>query len=158
MTADGAVLRELIDGVSIHEVRNIVTQNGLTTEVFRRDWPLGEAPVQQTIFVTLRAGSISGWHMHERQFDRIFVVDGTVRLVLYDGRAASRSHRAVNVLHLDRARPGLVGIPCGVWHALQPLGGAPASFINFFDVLYDHGSPDEWRMPLVNEVIPYRFS
>jgi dTDP-4-dehydrorhamnose 3,5-epimerase len=64
----------------------------------------------------------------------------------------------INVLYLDRARPTLVTIPPGVWHALQPLGNAPASFVNFFDVLYRHESPDEWRLPLVNDRIAYRFT
>jgi dTDP-4-dehydrorhamnose 3,5-epimerase len=85
VTRDGAILRELIDGVVVHEMRNIVTQNGLATEIFRNDWPSGQSPVAQAIFVTLRAQTISGWHMHERQLDRIFVADGALRMVLYDG-------------------------------------------------------------------------
>ena len=157
VTPHGNVLRELIEGVELHEMRNIVTQNGLTTEIFRSDWPCGQVPIQQTIFVTLRSGTISGWHMHQRQTDRIFVCDGAVRMVLYDARESSRTHQAINVFHLDRARPELVTIPTGVWHALQPLGNTAASFVNFFDVLYQHGDPDEWRLPLVNEQIPYRF-
>jgi dTDP-4-dehydrorhamnose 3,5-epimerase len=155
---DGSVVRSLIDGVVIHEMRNIVTQNGLTTEIFRSDWACGQTPMQQTIFVTLRAGAISGWHMHQRQLDRIFVAYGALRMVLYDGREESVSHGAVNVLHLDRARPSLVSIPPGVWHALQALGGECASFVNFFDVLYRHEDPDEWRLPLGTEKIPYDFA
>lgn len=155
---DGRVLRSLIDGVSIHETSNIVTQNGLTTEIFRRDWPAGVEPMLQTIFVTLRVGAISGWHMHERQTDRIFVASGALRMVLFDGRADSNTKDQLNVLHLDRARPSLVTIPTGVWHALQVLGHEPASFVNFFDQLYQHGAPDEWRLPLDTPTIPYRFS
>jgi dTDP-4-dehydrorhamnose 3,5-epimerase len=155
---DGSVVRNLIDGVVVHEMRNIVTQNGLTTEIFRSDWRSGQVPMQQTIFVTLRAGAISGWHMHLHQLDRIFVADGALRMVLFDDRDGSASQGAVNVLYLDRARPSLVSIPPGVWHALQALGNEPASFVNFFDVLYRHEDPDEWRLPLDTEKIPYKFA
>jgi dTDP-4-dehydrorhamnose 3,5-epimerase len=155
---DGNVVRTLIDGVFVHEMRNIVTQNGLTTEIFRADWPIGQTPMQQTIFVTLRPAAISGWHMHRRQLDRIFVAAGALRMVLFDDRLDSASQGRVNVLHLDRARPTLVSIPPGVWHALQVLGNESASFVNFFDVLYQHEDPDEWRLPLDAEKIPYRFA
>jgi dTDP-4-dehydrorhamnose 3,5-epimerase len=158
ITRDGSLLRHLIDGVVVHEMRNIVTQNGLTTEIYRDDWPIGQPRVAQAIYVTLRAATISGWHMHTRQLDRIFVTEGAMRMVLFDAREDSPTVKALNVLHLDRARPSLVSIPPGVWHALQPLGNVPASFVNFFDVLYAHEAPDEWRLPLENDQIPYKFS
>ncbi len=157
VTVSGALVAEHIHGVVVHDVRNIVTQNGLATEVFRADWQPDAPSVAQTLFVTLRPGTISGWHMHQRQLDRIFAVSGTIRLVLFDGRADSVTNRKVEVLHLDRARPCLVTVPTGVWHAIQTLGSEPASFINFFNRLYDHSDPDEWRLPLDSADIPYRF-
>lgn len=157
VTVSGALVTEHIHGVVVHEVRNIVTQNGLATEVFRTDWQPEAPPVAQTLFVTLRPGAISGWHLHRRQLDRIFVVHGTIRLVLFDGRADSVTYRKVDVLHLDRARPCMVTVPNDVWHAIQALGNEPASFINFFSQLYDHSDPDEWRLPLDTADIPYQF-
>lgn len=157
VTEAGALVTKHIQGVVVHDVRNIVTQNGLATEVFRTDWEPEAPPVAQTLFVTLRPGTISGWHMHRRQLDRIFSVNGTIRLVLFDGRADSATCKQIEVLHLDRARPCLVTVPVGVWHAIQALGNEPASFINFFSQLYDHSDPDEWRLPLDTAEIPYQF-
>ena len=65
MTGDGTPLRALLADVEVREVRNIVTRNGLTTEVYRSDWHAGAAPVAQTLYVSLRPGAVSAWHCHE---------------------------------------------------------------------------------------------
>ena len=157
VAADGMLLRTLLSGVEIREVRNIVTRNGLTTEVYRSDWKSGDAPVAQALYVSLRPGAISAWHCHEAQLDRIFVVNGSVKLVLYDGRDGSPTAGGVNEFFLERARPTLVTVPPGIWHGLQNLGAADSAFLNFFDRVYVHDNPDEWRLPPANDVIPYRF-
>jgi dTDP-4-dehydrorhamnose 3,5-epimerase len=157
VTANGASLRPLPAGVDVREVRNIVTRNGLTTEVYRSDWPAAAGPVAQALYVSLREGAISAWHCHEAQLDRVFVVQGSVKLVLYDGREASPTHGAVCELFLDRARPSLVTFPPGIWHGMQNVGSGDCAFLNLFDRVYDHGNPDEWRLPPENDVIPYRF-
>jgi dTDP-4-dehydrorhamnose 3,5-epimerase len=51
----------------------------------------------------------------------------------------------------------LITVPPGLWHGMQALGGCDGAFVNFFDRLYDHAAPDEWRLPVANDVIPYRF-
>jgi dTDP-4-dehydrorhamnose 3,5-epimerase len=157
VSASHALLRRHLHGVSVHDVRNIVTRNGLTTELWRTDWSTAPAPPRQTLYVTLRPGAVSAWHMHERQLDQIFVVHGAVKLVLYDGRDESPTRGEVNELFLDRARPCLVTVPPRIWHGLTALGGAEASFVNFLGELYDHADPDEWRLPPDTPEIPYRF-
>jgi dTDP-4-dehydrorhamnose 3,5-epimerase len=157
VTAEGIQLRTLLAGVEVCEVRNIVTRNGLTTEVYRSDWHAGAATVAQTLYVTLRPGAVSAWHCHEVQLDRIFVVQGSIKLVLFDGRENSPTLGGISELFLDRARPTLVTVPPGVWHGMQNLGASDCAFLNFFDRLYEHGNPDEWRLPQTNDAIPYRF-
>ena len=86
VAADGRMLREMIDGVHLHEMQNIITRNGTTTEVVRPDWDIGRLAINHMIHVTLRAHAISAWHCHHLQTDRIFVTDGTLRIVLFDDR------------------------------------------------------------------------
>jgi len=157
VTGDGTPLRTLLAGVEVREVRNIVTRNGLTTEVYRSDWQAGSAPVAQTLYVSLRPGAVSAWHCHETQLDRIFVVAGSMKLVLFDDRERSPTLGQINEFFLDRARPTLVTVPPGIWHGVQNLGASDCAFLNFFDRLYEHGDPDEWRLPAANDAIPYRF-
>jgi dTDP-4-dehydrorhamnose 3,5-epimerase len=157
VSPDWEIAADRIDGVVTRDVRNIVTANGITTEVFRQDWGVVGADVVHMIFVTLRAGALSAWHMHKRKTDHLFVVGGHLRAVLYDGREDSPTYEMVNVLHLSRLRPTLAIVPPGVWHGLQTLGSEPGSFVNFFDRQYDYDDPDDWRLPPDTDEIPYRF-
>lgn len=158
ITSDWTLIRELIDGVQIREVKNVLTRNGgVTTEVFRDDWGVGPSDVKHIIYVTLQPGAISAWHCHEIQTDRIFVVGGQLKVALYDGREGSSTHGRVNVFQLGLLRPGLLVTPPGVWHGFHNVSNEPASFVNFFDRAYCYEDPDEWRLPPDTPDIPYKF-
>src|SRR6185312_9909125 len=73
---DWTVERRLIDGVKTRDVRNIVTANGITTELYRPDWGIVDGTVQQAIHVSLRARAVSAWHQHRNRWDFLFVVGG----------------------------------------------------------------------------------
>ncbi|HEX5309240.1 MAG TPA: cupin domain-containing protein [Solirubrobacteraceae bacterium] len=157
MTPDWALRGERIDGVTVREVKHIVTANGHTTELFRDDWGVVERPVVQMIHVSLRPGALSAWHMHKLKTDHLFVVSGMLKLALYDDREGSPSKGQVDVFHLSGMRPMLVVIPPGVWHGLQTLSPESCSFVNFFDNAYDYNDPDDWRLPPDTDEIPFRF-
>ena len=147
---------ELIEGVLLHEVRNVVTRNGITTEVLRASWGVTSGDIVHAIHVTFRAGALSAWHMHREKTDHLFVVSGLVKAVLYDDRPGSPTRGLVNELFLAHERPRLLVIPPQVFHGLQALGG-PATFVNYFDREYDYADPDEHRLPPDAPEIPYRF-
>jgi dTDP-4-dehydrorhamnose 3,5-epimerase len=155
---DWVLARELIDGVVCREVRNVVTANGVMTELYRPDWGVVEGTVRQAIHVALRGGAISAWHQHRGRSDFLFPLSGHLRLVLFDPRDDSPTHGQVDVLHLSPYRPMLVAVPPFIWHGLQNLSTDVSSFVNFFDQPYDYGDPDEWRLPADTAEIPYRFS
>jgi dTDP-4-dehydrorhamnose 3,5-epimerase len=139
-------------------VRNVVTANGVTTELYRSDWGVVHGEVGQAIRIALRGQAVSAWHQHRERWDLLFVVDGHLRLVLYDPREDSLTHGQVDVLHLSPQRPMLVAVPPYVWHGVQNLSTGVSSLINFFDQAYDYEDPDEWRLPSDTHEIPYRFA
>jgi dTDP-4-dehydrorhamnose 3,5-epimerase len=158
ITPGGSLVAQRIDGVVVREGANIVTRNGNTFEVFSSPWELPVEAVRHVIHVSLKPAAISAWHMHERQTDQIVVVDGMVKLVLHDPREGSPTRDQTDVFHLSPMRPSLVSIPPGVWHGAQNmLPAAFSSFVNMFDRPYDHDDPDEWRLPVRNDRIPYDF-
>jgi dTDP-4-dehydrorhamnose 3,5-epimerase len=154
---DGSPIVELIEGIKLKEMPNVITRNGVTTEVFRSEWKLDGGTVAQIIHVWLRPRAISAWHCHALQTDRIFVTDGTIKLALFDARGESPTRGRVTVLTLSRLRPTLVVVPPGVWHGLENLEQTPSAFVNFFDRAYSYEDPDEWRLPQDTDQIPYRF-
>ena len=146
-----------IDGVIIKEMKHILTDNSLTTEVIRTDWGLGSGALEQVLHVRLRVGAISGWHLHQSQTDHVFCIAGSLKWVLFDDREGSATRGTVMQILLSEHRPQLILIPTGIWHAVQNTWHQESTFVNIFNRVYVHGDPDEWRLPLDSERIPYRF-
>jgi dTDP-4-dehydrorhamnose 3,5-epimerase len=157
MSRNWDVAGERIDGVVTREVKNVITGNGVTTELFRTDWGIAQADVTAIIHVSLRPGAVSAWHMHRLQTDHLFTIAGSLRLALYDARELSPTSGRLDLLNLSPMRPTLLVIPPGVWHGLKSLGPEAGCFVNFFDKAYDYGDPDSWRLPPDTDEIPYRF-
>lgn len=155
---DWVVARRLIEGVKVREVRNIVTANGITTELYRPDWGVVPGTVQQVIHVALRGQAISAWHQHRHRWDFLFVVGGHFRIVLFDPRDGSPTRGQVDVFHLSPARPMLLAVPPWVWHGVQNLSTDVSCFVNMFDRPYEYSDPDEWRLPPDSPDVPYRFA
>ena len=155
---DWQIERQLIDGVFTREVRNVVTANGVTTELLRADWGLVDGHVEQAIHVALRGGALSAWHQHRNRWDYVFVVGGHIRIVLHDPREDSPTRGQVDVFHLSPARPTLLGVPPWIWHGVQNLSNDQSMFVNLFNREYDYEDPDEWRLPPDTDEIPYEFT
>lgn len=158
INSEWVIDRTLINGVKTREVRNVVTGNGITTELYRVDWGFVDGTVQQVIHVALRGNAVSAWHQHRERWDYLFVVGGHLRVVLYDPREDSPTRGQVDVFHLSPARPVLVAVPPWVWHGVQNLSGDISTFVNMFDRPYDYGNPDEWRLPPDSLEVPYVFT
>jgi dTDP-4-dehydrorhamnose 3,5-epimerase len=158
ITADWQLPQDLIAGVRVKEVRNVVKNNGdVLCEVFRRDWLLDEGVVDQVFQVAMNPGVISGWHSHRTTTDRLFVSQGVIQIVLYDSRIDSGTCGRVNEFRFGTVRPALVTVPPAVWHAVRNLSSTPSVLLNLTDRSYAYEDPDHWRLPLDTEQIPYRF-
>jgi len=64
ISAAGDVIADRIHDVACWERPTIVTRNGLTNEVYRNDCGIGASALAQVLYVSLRPGAISAWHMH----------------------------------------------------------------------------------------------
>jgi dTDP-4-dehydrorhamnose 3,5-epimerase len=147
----------VIDGVRLREVRHVPKLTGHLTELYRRDWQLDAGAVDQVFQVALLPGRVSAWHAHDQTVDRLFVVEGTVRIVLFDRRADSPTRGLLNEFRLGEHRPGMLLVPPRVWHGVQNIGGAQARLLNMVDKAYDYAAPDHWRVPADTPDIPHRW-
>lgn len=144
---------ELIQGVEVRELANVLMENGSLTEIFRDDWQPGTL-ARHVFQRLLPPGKVSAWHAHTATVDRLFCGYGTVRITLYDGRANSPTHGRANVFRTGRERPQLIIIPPGVRHAVVNIGAADAPLINAASQPYDHSRPDHWRLTPGSGEIP----
>jgi dTDP-4-dehydrorhamnose 3,5-epimerase len=143
-----------IDGVQIHEIGNILTRSGLMAEVFRTDWPGFATEVRQVNWVTLNPEGVTDWHCHARQTDRLVSVAGPIKLALWDGRPGSPTHGKHDIIRFGAARPLVVTVPPGVWHALRNESGGFAGYLNVTDELYVYEDPDAYRVGRDAGVLP----
>jgi len=86
------------------------------------------------------------------------VVAGEVLVVLYDDRAKSPTYGMVSEIFRSELMRDLMVIPAGVYHAHQNVGSKDALFVSMPTRAYDHADPDVYRLPVENDVIPYKFT
>lgn len=157
ITADWETVQTPIHDVQTRDVRNVLKDNGMLTEIFRLDWGLANQRVDQVFQVMLEPGAVSAWHTHRNTTDRLFCNHGRMKIVLYDARAGSSTQGCINVFYAGSERPRLIVVPPGIWHGLQNVGSGSAMLINLVDQAYSYESPDHWRVPQDSPEIPYSF-
>lgn len=158
ISAEWQLVKTLIHGVSVREVPHVPRDHGVITEVYRPEWDPTSTPVVQVYQSRLFPGAIGAWSCHARTIDRLFVNQGHLKVVLYDGREESPTFNTVNELHVGDARPAFVVIPVGGWHGLQNLGTSDALVLNLPTEAYDYADPDHYRLPYDTTEIPYTWS
>ena len=158
VTPDWQKVQDTIDGVVIREVLHVPRDHGVITEVFRPEWDPTGFPIVHVYQSRLFPGAIGAWSCHMRSIDRLFVNQGHLKIVLYDGREESRTFRKLMELHVGDARPAFMVIPVGVWHGLQNLGATDALMLNCPTLAYDYEDPDHYRLPWDSPEIPYSWT
>lgn len=148
-------LQAPIDGVIVHEVRHVPRDHGVITEIFRPQWDPTGLPVVHIYQSRLFPAAIGAWSCHAKTVDRLFINQGHVKIVLYDGREGSPTYGRIMELHAGDARPAFVVIPIGVWHGIQNLGATDALMLNCPTNAYDYEDPDHYRLPYDSPEIPY---
>ncbi len=157
VTSEWQKLQQTIDGVVMREVLHVPRDHGVITETYRPEWDPTGLPVVHVYQSRLFPGAIGAWSCHEKTIDRLFVNQGHLKLVLYDGREESPSHGRIMEVHVGDARPAFVVLPIGIWHGLQNLGSGDALMLNFPSRAYDYDDPDHYRLPYDSPEIPYQW-
>ena len=157
VTAAGAPLDALVDGVTLRDIVTQTDERGTLFELFDLRWGWHPAPLVYAYVATIRPGITKGWALHHRHEDRYALLFGEMEVVLFDAREDSPTHGRVSKLVLTEHRRRLLSIPAGVWHADRNIGRRDVVVVNFPTAPYDHGAPDKQRLPLDTPLIPYSF-
>jgi dTDP-4-dehydrorhamnose 3,5-epimerase len=156
VSSDGSALGQRIAGVEIRRSPTLADERGTLTEVYDVRWDFTDDPLVYVYLVTLRPEHVRGWVVHQSQNDRLFVYAGVLRIALYDARTDSPTHGLVNVFHVGGHDRALLSIPAGVYHGVRNVGSEEGAFVNLPSRPYQHDDPDKYRLPVDNDVIPYR--
>jgi dTDP-4-dehydrorhamnose 3,5-epimerase len=155
VTPAGRRIQKLIAGVEVRPAITHTDDRGEICELFDLRWGVLPEPVESVYWAMVRPRMTKGWIVHANQEDRMCVVSGFLKIVLYDARSGSATPGRVNEFFFSERGRGLLTIPRGVFHAVQNVGQVDACFVNMPTRPYDHENPDKQRLPLDTDRIPY---
>lgn len=146
----------MIDGVRVKQLKMICDERGRLMEILRAD-DQEFIKFGQLYMTTAYPGVVKGWHYHKKQIDSFATVKGMIKLVLYDAREKSKTHREVNEFFLGEHNAILVQIPNFVYHGFKCVSETEAIVINCPTEPYHHKEPDEFRVTYNDPGIPYNW-
>ena len=159
--ANGDLRLEPIHDLVFRPTRPVPHEDGHVTEVARASWDIIGGPVVQVHITTTLPGRIRAWGLHQRSTDRLFVVSGLVKIVVFDGRLDSPTCGRVNEFTVSEKNPGLLIVPPNLYHGWKNIGTSEATIINMPTSLYEYEGPDALDLPSDSEaagrIVPYRF-
>ena len=157
VTSQGEPVQRMTHGVSFRPVTTHADARGNLFEMFDPRWNWHPEPFAFAYCFTLRPNVVKGWNIHREHEDRYFVLQGEMKLVLYDTRPGSPTFGEICEIVLSEFNRGIVNVPKDVWHADQNIGGKDVFAVNFPTKAYDHANPDKYRLPIDTPLIPYSF-
>jgi dTDP-4-dehydrorhamnose 3,5-epimerase len=144
----------MIEGVQVKKLRVMCDERGRLMEMLRNDDELFKG-FGQVYLTSAYPGVVKAWHYHRKQWDHFVVVQGMMKVVLYDPRETSPTHGEVNEFFMGVHNPILLQIPPMVHHGFKCISDHEAVVINCPTEVYCYDDPDEYREdPHAND-IPY---
>lgn len=149
--------KKLIDGVSMKKLKVISDERGNLMEILRADDDQF-SKFGQVYITTAYPDVVKAWHFHRLQDDNMTVLQGMVKIVLYDERETSPTKGLVNEFFLGINNRILIHIPKKVWHGFKCISDTEAMIVNIVTECYNYEKPDEYRKPAHDSAIPYDWS
>lgn len=104
-------------------------------------------------FSTAYPGVVKGWHEHVKQTQNYAVVQGMIKLVLYDNRPDSPSYRELVEIYTGEQNYMLIIIPPGVVNGYKVIGERSAIVANCATL--PHDASEMIRYDPMGADIPY---
>lgn len=129
----------MIDGVKVKPLKKICDERGMIMHMLRCDDPDFEQ-FGEIYFSTAYPSVIKGWHEHRKQIQNYAVIQGMIKLVLYDNRQDSPTHKELMEIFIGEDNYQLVRIPIGVINGFKAIGNKTAIVANCATLPHE---PDE---------------
>jgi dTDP-4-dehydrorhamnose 3,5-epimerase len=142
----------MIDGVKVIPLKRIPDERGMIAHMLRSDDPHFDG-FGEIYFSFVYPGVVKGWHLHKEMILNYAVPVGTIKLVLFDDRAASPTKGELMELYLGETNYALVRIPALVWNGFKGVGTQQAVVANCSSIA--HRANEIERMDPHKNHIPY---
>jgi len=129
----------MIDGVQIIPLKTFLDERGMVRHMMRCTDP-HFSKFGEIYFSVIFSGAIKAWHVHRKMELNYAVVSGNIKLVLYDARVDSPTHKELQEIFMGEDNYVLVKIPPHVVNGFTAVGGEKAIVANCASIPHD---PDE---------------
>ena len=145
----------MIDGVIVTPLKKITDERGTVMHMLRKDSPVFKE-FGEIYFSTAYPEVIKGWHLHTKMTLNYAVVQGMIKLVLYDDRKDSKTKGKLMEVFVGEDNYCLVTIPPNVWNGYKTIGIKTAIVINCSTHPHEIGEMKRLD-PIKNGVIKYNW-
>ena len=145
----------MIDGVKVIPLKQIPDERGKIMHMLRSDDPHFEE-FGEIYFSFAHPGVVKGWHEHTKQTQNYAVIQGMIKLVLYDNRKDSSTYKEVMEVFIGEDNYQLARIPIGIINGYKAIGTKTAIVANCATLPHE---PDEMlRYDPHGSVVAYEWS
>lgn len=145
-----------IEGVIIKNLKKIPDERGSIMHMLRSDDEFFEK-FGEIYFSTAYPGVIKGWHEHKEQIQNYTVIQGMIKLVLYDNRQNSSTYKNLLEIFMGDLNYVLIKIPTGVINGYKCIGDKTAIIANCATIPHKASGEMNRYDPLSNDLIPYNW-
>ncbi len=145
-----------IEDVSIKTLKKIPDERGSIMHMLRCDDENFEK-FGEVYFSTAYPGVIKGWHEHKEQIQNYAVIQGMIKLVLFDNRKKSKTYKNLIEIFMGDLNYVLVRIPTGVISGYKCIGDKTAIVANCATIPHVASGEMIRYDPISNDLIPYKW-
>ena len=142
----------MIEGVIIKPLRKISDERGMIMHMLKSTDSEFEK-FGEIYFSTVYPGAIKGWHLHKIMTLNYAVIQGNIKLVLYDNRDDSPTKGEVQEIFIGENNYCLVRVPPGVANGFKGVGIKEAIVVNC--ATHSHDPYEIKRTDPFTKDIPY---
>lgn len=143
----------MIEGVKIINLRKIPDERGAIFHMLKNT-DEHYTKFGEIYFSVCYPGVVKGWHEHTKQTQNYCVIDGMMKLVLFDNRPKSPTYKKLQEIYMGDLNYSLVQIPPFVVNGYKCIGEKKCIVANCSDLSHD---PNEMirHDPIKNKLIDY---
>lgn len=140
----------MIQGVNIKKLAIISDKRGKLLHMLRNDDPEYKK-FGEIYFSVIYPNVVKGWYLHKKMTLNYAVIQGNIKLVLYDERTKSKTRGGLMEIVTGVDNYALITIPPLIWYGFKAVGTKPAIIANCATLPHDdreiirrdpiHGSP-----------------
>lgn len=143
----------MIDGVIIKSLKKIPDERGTIMHMVKNT-DENFTQFGEIYFSTCYPEVIKGWHLHTKMTLNYAVLQGMIKLVLYDPREDSSTKGELMEIFTGEDKYELITIPKGVWNGYKTIGTKTALVANC--ATHPHEQGEMKRLdPFENKLIKY---